>query len=386
MTKNKTTCMAIVILIVLAIGANAVSAAISPPTNVTSSLYGNNLTVNWTKSISKNVTQYRIHIYKNGTTQITSMTRYVNANTTNTTFIIPTTNVCYNAHVPALVNNSTSSSPISNMVCDHTIKFVTIGDIHIGGNTTAPIYIPPLIPTYISAGSNNSTDPTNTAISTNGSANFTKAINFVNNMTNVDFVVQLGDITNDSSVANFKIANNTLHKSKKTIYVIEGNHDIGKPSGVNFRKYIGPTDRIINDFKGYQLIFPGIDRSNDTNISAYSWIFNYSTANKSKYTIVFNHGPVKPNPKSKSTDCVKSWDSNKTAYYGYACNMSTELANFTNLLGVYAGHVHTNTSKMINNTLYVTEDNLGGMGPTTDYIGYTVAQNGVMTYSRIYYK
>lgn len=386
MTKNvKTICMTMVILIVLVNCANTVSAIVSPPTNVTSSLHGNSLTVNWTRSISKNVTQYRIHIYKNGTTQINSMTRYVDANTTSTTFTIPTANVCYNAHVPALVNNSTSSSAISNMVCDHTIKFVTIGDAHIGGNAVISIYIPVNIPMYISAGANNSTNSTNATISINGSVNFTKAINFVNNMTNVDFVVQLGDITNDSSVTNFKIANNTLHKSKKTIYVIEGNHDIGKPSGVNFRKYIGPTDRIINDFKGYQLIFPGIDKSNNPNISAYNWTFNYNTANKSKYTIVFNHGPVKPNP-SKSTDCVKSWDSNKTAYYGYACNMSTELANFTNLLGVYAGHVHTNTSKMINNTLYVTEDNLGGMGPTTDYIGYTVAQNGVMTYSRIYYK
>lgn len=257
-------------------------------------------------------------------------------------------------------NRSLPSSSGNNNTLN-TLRFVTIGDVHIGGNNAPPSY-------------------------TDGLANFTRAINYINNMTDVDFVVQLGDIVDNASVTNFVVANSTLRNFTKPYYVIEGNHDIGSPSGTNFRKYIGPTNRLIKDFKGYQLIFPGIDRGSNLNISAYDWIFNYSTADKSKPTIVFDHGPVKPNPNSKITDCVASWDGNGSIpYYGYACNMSSELSSFTNILGVYAGHVHTGTNRTINGTLYVTEDNIGGNGAASIYIGNTIIQDGNVTYSKVIY-
>lgn len=227
-----------------------------------------------------------------------------------------------------------------------TVKFVTIGDAHIG--------------------------------SSGGLANFTKAVNYINNMTGVDFVVQMGDITDTATVANFTLAKAALVRLKKRYYVVEGNHDIGKPSGENFRKYIGPTEHIEN-INGYQLIFVGII----INGSAFSWSFDYSRANNSKPTIVFNHGPVKPNPNSKIGDCVKSWNG---LYYGYACSMSGAIGRFSKLMGVYAGHVHASTVSRVNSATYVTEDNLGGFGPATDYIGYTVIRNGVVSYSMVKYR
>lgn len=225
-------------------------------------------------------------------------------------------------------------------------KFVTIGDTHIGAN--------------------------------GGLANFTKAVNYINNMTGVDFVVQMGDIVDTASVANFTAAKVALSRLKKPYYVVEGNHDIGTPSGENFRKYISQTEHIEN-VKGYQLIFVGIIK----NGSSFSWSFDYGRANNSIPTIVFNHGPVKPNPNSGSGDCINSWGG---LYNGYACNMSGALGRFSKLMGVYAGHVHASTVGRVNGTMYVTEDNLGGFNPATDYIGYTVIGNGVVNYSMIKYR
>lgn len=249
-------------------------------------------------------------------------------------------------------NQSIPSSGGENGILQ-TISFVTIGDTHITSNTNSQDY-----------------------------QNFTRAINYINNnMKDVDFVVELGDITNDAQPASFIAANSILNSLNKSIhyYVVEGNHDIGSPSGANFRTYVGPTEHI-ESFKGYQLIFPSIDYSGTT----FSWSFDYSTANKSKPTLIFNHGPIGP---TTSTNC--GWSS----YYGYSCNashdMRIETGKFSNLLGFYAGHVHTWTQQPIStptkDTLYITEEGLGGASNSI-YIGHTVIySNRTVTYERIKY-
>jgi len=242
-----------------------------------------------------------------------------------------------------------------------TIKFVTIGDTHITYNTSKDAY-----------------------------KNFTRAVNYINNMTDVDFVVQIGDIVDSASSANFNASKSILDNLTKPYYIVEGNHDIGSYSGANFRKYIGPTENIVN-FLGYQLIFVGINKNGTKNANnttiAYDWVFNFSTADKDMPTIVFSHGPVQPKPGKTCSD----WDSNATIkiYFSYACSMKSELDKFTNLIGYYAGHVHRGTVQTIGNTLYVTEDNLGGTrigGPNSQYIGYTIIQDGrVINYTLLHY-
>ena len=135
------------------------------------------------------------------------------------------------------------------------------------------------------------------------------------------------------------------------------------------------------------MIFVGIHRNGTKDINGttieYDWSFNFNSVDQSKPTIIFNHGPVQPKPGR----ACSNWDTNvsKEVYFSYACSMKSETDKFTNLLGYYAGHVHTNTSQKIGKTLYVTSDNLGGNGADSDYIGYTVMQNGNVTYDAVRY-
>jgi hypothetical protein len=250
-------------------------------------------------------------------------------------------NVSKTANVSVLVSN----------VSSNTLRFITIGDVHIGG-----------------AG--------------NGAANLTRAVNLINNMTDVDFIVELGDIVDSNSVANYDVAQSIISKSNKPFYLVDGNHDgmssIYSSCGSyyplsNFGSRFGRPDRII-PVKDYQLVFVGICAlsSNGT------WKFP-SGANYNTQTLIFNHGPVQP--KSSSVPCDQ-WGGNN---YGYACNMKSETDKFTNLLGFYAGHVHKWTQWLPGDgTLYITEDGLGGISNSL-YVGDTKIDNGKVTYSRLKY-
>lgn len=225
-----------------------------------------------------------------------------------------------------------------------TIRFVTIGDTHITRSTSTDQY-----------------------------KRLTQAINYINNMTDVDFVVELGDIVDTTSDNNFVTAKSLISKLNKPYYVIIGNHDAGS-NGAVFTKYFGPIEHM-DYVNGYQLIFAGLKSSGSV-----TWSFNYNIADKSKPTVIFSHGPVQPDI-GKAT-CQDSWGD---SLHRYACSMITETNKFADLLGFYDGHVHVGTTQTIGNTLYVTQDNLGGRGAASDYIGYTVIQNGIVNYSLLNY-
>ena len=227
----------------------------------------------------------------------------------------------------------------------NTIRFMTVGDPHITSNTSADPY-----------------------------KRLAKAVNYINSRTDVDFTVIEGDIVDSASSANFGVAKTLLSKLNKPYYVIPGNHDLGS-SITKFESYFGSTEKLVN-INGYQLIFVGItkDAAGDKH-----WSFDFSRVDKSKPTVIFNHGPVQPKP--GTTSCVNSWG----IYYGYACDMKPNVDSFTKLLGFYDGHVHTWTSQSIGGERYVSEDNLGGNGEDSNYIGYTKIVNNVVTYSRVLY-
>jgi predicted phosphodiesterase len=206
-----------------------------------------------------------------------------------------------------------------------------------------------------------------------GYKNLTKAVNYINSRNDVyhdvDLTIVLGDIVNIDS------AKAILDKLKTPYRVVAGNHDL--PIIPLFKPYFGYPAAHSEDFNGFQLIFVGIGGTVDVP----NWSFDYNTiSDKTKPTIIFNHGPVQPG-KNLSKTCASDWGS----YNGYACNMTKETDKFTNLLAFYAGHVHTYTNQKIGNTLYVTEDNIGGDNETSLYIGYTVIKNGIVTYSRVKY-
>ncbi len=306
----------------------------------------------WTDPTSSDFSH--VDIYINGVFKISvpkGIKHYKAAHLTpNTVYTIGTHTVDNYGNVNPILKTNTqntdSGSGGGSGSGNNTIRFITIGDPHLVSNTSANQY-----------------------------QRLERAINYINGRKDVDFAVILGDIVDSTSTTNFGIAKTLLSKLNKPYYVVEGNHDIGSSPGANFRTYIGPTERMVN-INGYQLIFVGITRDVS---GANHWSFNYNTADKSKPTIIFDHGPVQPKP--GATSCSAGWGS----YFGYACDMKSETDKFTNLLAFYAGHVHTGTSQTINGVLYVTADNLGGNGPPADYIGYTKIQHGTVSYSLVLY-
>jgi predicted phosphodiesterase len=229
----------------------------------------------------------------------------------------------------------------------NTIRFVTIADAHLTKHT-----------------------------GDDGYRRLKRAINYIDGRSDVDFVVILGDIVDSATTNNFATAKDLLSKLNKPYYIIPGNHDIGS-SISKFEGFFGPAEKIV-DIGDYQLIFVGISKDSNR-MNHWSFDFSNSTIDKNKPTIIFDHGPVQPKP--GKTSCTKSWG----IYYGYACDMKSNVAKFHNLLGFYDGHVHTATDQIIGGARYVSEDNLGGFGHHSDTIGYTVIHNDVLTYNTVTY-
>ncbi len=261
-----------------------------------------------------------------------------------TTYIIGTKTVDKYGNINSVLKTNTKATK-SGAVSSNTIRFVTVGDPHLTSNTSADPY-----------------------------KRLSRAVNYINSRSDVDIVVIMGDIGDSASSANFGAAKNLLSKLNKPYYVIPGNHDLGS-SVSKFESYFGPSERVVN-INGYQLIFVGISKDS----SGYKhWSFDFSKADMSKPTVIFNHGPVQPKP--GATSCVSSWG----IYYGYSCDMKLYVDNFAKLLGYYDGHVHTGTNQLIGGERYVTEDNLGGNGADSNYIGYTKIVDGKLTYSKLLY-
>jgi hypothetical protein len=224
------------------------------------------------------------------------------------------------------VNDTRRTAIIEVPIQGDNISFVTIGDPHLGE-----------IP--------------------DGTANLTLAANFLKGRNNsFDFVVVVGDYHNLTS------AQNILGVIGRPYYLVKGNHD--KLTLCNTSSF---GDNVSN-VAGYQLVFVGI-----CGINPGQSILTKSYS-KTAQSIVFTHLP---------SACLNSWDS----YYKTGCGFVDTLGiNTDKLLGVYSGHVHEYSNQIVNGTLYVTEDNLGGNGAASDYIGYTMIQNKTVNYERLYFR
>ena len=235
------------------------------------------------------------------------------------------------------------------------IRFITVGDPHVKSHN----------------------------IDTGGNLRLAQIVDRVNKL-DIDFVVFLGDITDDGKVQTFEITKKILKNMTKSYYVVIGNHDIFNDPKI-FSSYFGSTEHIEN-IKGYQLIFVGIKNQTgeDGKIKLY-WSFNFSKADKSAPTLVFLHGPVR-GPPSECPSC--KWEE----FFGYARSMQTEIDNFPNLIGVYSGHVHYTSDQTFNGVRYITIDgliktNAGGISAIpSDEIGYSIIKDGKLEYKLINYK
>ena len=229
-----------------------------------------------------------------------------------------------------------------------------------------------------------------------------KAVNYINSRNDIDFVVVMGDLANDGTLEQFTIGKSILNGLNKPYYVVEGNHDI-LIDNLTFSNYFGPAENVIK-MNGYQLLFVGIwsepTPGSPTGSIALHWSFNFNDPriDKAMPTIVFVHGTVQDAPAGcclNDTGAITNWNDN-TKYFKYAWDMQPELDKFTKLIGVYSGHVHIETNITVSTpsiypVQYITAASLtdnkyvGWLTPPTDNIGYSMINNGKLSYNLLNY-
>ncbi len=266
----------------------------------------------------------------------------------------------------AIVNNSSNAKENGNNnsiknTTDHVVnvnkntnelRFIVVGDPHIKSSNTG---------------------------SDRGNTRLTQIIKFAD-QSNVDFIVFLGDITDDGKNKTYGMAKSIIVNSTKPYYIVAGNHDVTSGPG-NFQSYFGSMEHL-EKVKGYQLVFPGIYFEGKSKLH---WSFDFNKTNKSMPTLVFNHGPTVEPPKDAIT-C--SWGKD---FFGYGQSMQPELNKLPGLIAEYTGHVHYSTDQTIKGVRYVTVNGLvdkaGGCdneGPS-DYVGYSRIKNGKADYILVDY-
>lgn len=212
-----------------------------------------------------------------------------------------------------------------------------------------------------------------------------KVVSFANN-SDADFILFEGDMTADGTRKSNDEVKNILGDLKKPYYVIVGNHDMYISSNM-FESYYGPKEHIEN-VKGYQLIFVGMDdrKNEEGNVTKLNWSFDFSKVDKDRPTLVFIHGPVVDIP----TGCLYCRFEKDILAYGYS--IRPELERFTNLIGVYSGHVHYDSNRLIGNTRYVTVNGLVDVtvkgitiAHASNKVGYSVIKGDKSYYELVSY-
>ena len=245
------------------------------------------------------------------------------------------------------------------------IRFITVGDPHVESVITDNTY----------------------NISDKGNKRLEQVVNFIN-ISDVDFAVFLGDIADDGTAESNDLIKGILKNLNKKYYVVAGNHDLFISNNM-FEGYFGPMERI-EYVNGYQLLFVGIYQEKYGNGITLKWSFDFDKTDKNVPTLVFVHGPVTDLP----AECVycQMKDLTDRGILGYAKSIRTELDKFTNLIGVYSGHIHYDTNQVIDNTRYVTVNGLNNIKfddfnvvNFSDKVGYSTIKGGKSYYELVSY-
>lgn len=253
--------------------------------------------------------------------------------------------------------NNTDINVMNQYNATKELKFIIVGDPHVN--------------------SSNASDK--------GNKRLEQVVSFTNNK-NIDFVVFMGDMTDDGTIKSNDMVLDILKDLNKKYYVIAGNHDLFKSSKI-FEGYYGPMEHI-EYVNGYQLLFVGIYQEKDENGMRLRWSFDFSKADKNVPTLVFIHGPVTDLP----MECVHCQIKGKEILE-YAKSIGPELEKFNNLIGVYSGHIHFDSNEIINGTRYVTINGLNNIRlgkfltvvRSSDKVGYSIIKDDKSYYELIKY-
>ncbi|MDR3653046.1 MAG: metallophosphoesterase [Paludibacter sp.] len=137
------------------------------------------------------------------------------------------------------------------------------------------------------------------------------AVNDVNSLKNIDFVLVSGDVSNLGDTVSLKIARKLLQNLKMPYYVIPGNHDIkwNEPNAGNFKK-IFRDDKFIFGHNGFEFIgfttAPLTKSSNGIILQTdIDWMKKVlEKTGKSKPVFVVTHYPLLPGDVDNGKDMI----------------------------------------------------------------------------------
>ncbi len=172
--------------------------------------------------------------------------------------------------------------------------------------------------------------------------------------TDVKFIIQLGDILEDSSPEQYNYIQNLLKNLKIPIYLVPGNHDLkGDPNGEKFQEFTGKPLYYYFDYENARFIILN-NSSGRIGEKQMEWLISILEDTKAKYKFVFMHQPV-ISPSFfflfHKADLIES-KKLMEVFEKYQVNY------------VFSGHIHMYYRRKINGVIYI----ISGIGGATPYV------------------
>lgn len=193
------------------------------------------------------------------------------------------------------------------------------------------------------------------------------AVQDINSLTDVSFVVFTGDNINNPSEENLKTFLKIVKHLKVPYYIAIGDHDVYKSNGLSKVRYYDMIHEhnwfMFRHQPNYKftkngfvfLIVDGAKEIIPGSVGYYrestlEWVDKELTKNENKDVIIFQHFPVEYPDNSESS--VKSHKTYKVEEY-------KELLNkHDNLLALLSGHFHVNSENMTNGVYHISSPSL----------------------------
>ncbi|MEN2983727.1 MAG: metallophosphoesterase [Dictyoglomaceae bacterium] len=172
--------------------------------------------------------------------------------------------------------------------------------------------------------------------------------------TDAKFIIQLGDILENSSVEQYEFIKNLINNIKIPIYFVPGNHDLlGDPEGKKFQEFTRKPLYYYFDYENARFIILN-NSSGKIGKEQMGWLIDVLENTKTKYKFVFMHQPViAPSffflfHKADPIESIKLME----IFEKYQVNY------------VFSGHIHMYYRKEINGVIYI----ISGIGGATPYV------------------
>lgn len=192
------------------------------------------------------------------------------------------------------------------------------------------------------------------------------AVKDINSLNNISFVVFTGDNIDSSKIENLDIFMKIIKKLNVPYYIVYGNHDVFKSSGLSKVRY----NEIVRShnwfykpsnpnyvFKRGEFVFIVLDGAKETipgtngyyKASTLDWFDAQLERYKKFPVVVFQHFPILPPNEEKSHQVYKPED------------YMAVLNRHNNVIAIVSGHYHMNKEKMDNGVYHINSPSLMGM-------------------------